>query len=311
MKQLRIMHFNQWPATQEFKAEAEFKSRLDNFEVGELFFPYQLPNSRDKNLHICVSYFLDAVDSLPLRPDHAFDWAWRGFEFLSERIQSKKENITDRLRSTVVPAIESLFASDKTAESSFFSFASEIPFQTCEYLLKRISEGAPYTFSPGPKLQISSYAKRLLLSNGNPPVVSSQLQEVLVYLSTRYDCSDSNERRNGASLIRRLIRLESVTLGSNSIQLSRSDVLFFLISGLGYAFRNDRAHAKSIAPFRSSYASLKTYAHCWFLFLLLYKVTLLLLHTPNSPVVLSGSPSDNFYKNTRAFSALFGSHLGA
>ena len=77
MKELRIKHFNEWPLNQEFSAEIQFKERVLSLGIQKLFFPYQLPNTDDKDFHICVSYLLDAVDSLPLRPDHAFDWMWR------------------------------------------------------------------------------------------------------------------------------------------------------------------------------------------------------------------------------------------
>jgi len=309
MKQLRIKHFNEWPLAQEFKAEAEFKKRLQGFQLEELFFPYQLPDSPSKSLHICVSYFLDAIDSLPLRPDHAFDWVWRGFEYLSSSLPGGQGNITNGLRTIVCPTIEHYFLANQKTEAAFFEFTGNIPFQTCEYLLKRILDGSPYELLAGQSL--SSYAKRILLSNGNPPVVSIQLQDALIYLSKTYIYSDTESRRNGAALLRKIIKMEQVTLDQKTIQLSKSDVLFFLISGLGYAFRNDRAHAKSIAPFRSSYASVKTYAHCWFLFLLFYKVTIILLHTTNSPITLSGEPDANLKDNNQGFIKLFGGHLSA
>jgi len=308
MKELRIKHFNQWPSTQEFNAEIKFKERVESFKIEELFFPYQLPNTENKDLHICVSYLLDAVDSLPLRPDHAFDWMWRGFEYVTGKAPGGQGNITNALRSLVCPTIESYFLSNNQVKNRFFELTEKIPFQTCEYLLKRISLSKPFKLTDEePKL--SSFATRVLYSNGNPPVVSNELEEALHLLSTSFDYKNKTERRNGASRLRKLIRLEKITIGEVEVQLSEADVLFFLISGLGYAFRNDRAHAKSIAPFRSSYASVKTYAHCWFMFILFYEVTLIFLHTTKSPVLLSGNLDDNLRKNNEAFKKLFGDHI--
>ncbi|QRV24590.1 hypothetical protein [Marinomonas foliarum] len=308
MKELRIKHFNQWPLTQEFSAEIQFKERVSSLGIEELFFPYQLPNSNDKDLHICVSYLLDAVDSLPLRPDHAFDWMWRGFEYVTSKAPGGQGNITNALRTLVCPTVMNYFSSNNQVKNAFFELTKNIPFQTCEYLLKRISQSKP--FKPtAEEPNLSSYAKRVLYSNGNPPVVSSNLEEVLHLLSTFFDYKDKKERRNGASRLRKLIRLEKVKIEEVEVQLSEDDVLFFLVSGLGYAFRNDRAHAKSIAPFRSSYASVKTYAHCWFMFILFYEVTLIFLHTNKSPVLLTGNLDENLSKNNVAYRKLFGDHI--
>ncbi|MGY1891214.1 hypothetical protein [Pseudomonas sp. SDT291_1_S447] len=309
MKKRRIDQFNLWPQTLTSDAEEKFKIRLGNTELSELFFPYELPNTSDKHLHICVSYMLDALDSLPLRPDHAFDWIWRSFEYLTSQAIGGQGNITNELRNIVCPAIDGLFLLEKDVSDAFFELTENIPFQTCEYLLKRICESGPYSYTTSNQIQLSSYAKRLLFSNGNPPVISTSLQTILEFLSTNYDYKNMKDRRNGASLIRRIIRLERVSLQSSFVQLTKSEVLFFLVSGLGYAFRNDRAHAKSIAPFRSSAASITTYAHCWFMFLLFYKITFALLHTPNSPIVLTGPLAVNFRKNNTAYSRLFGDHL--
>jgi hypothetical protein len=307
MKELRIKHFNQWPSIQEFNAEVQFKERVGLFKIEDLFFPYQLPNTDNKDLHICVSYFLDSVDSLPLRPDHAFDWMWRGFEYITSKAPGGQGNITNALRSLVCPTIEGYFSSNQKVKKEFFELTEKIPFQTCEYLLKRIIQSKPFKCSDE-EPNLSSYAKRVLYSNGNPPVVSSDLEEALHLLSTSFDYKNKVERRNGASRLRKLIRLEKITIGGVEVQLSESDVLFFLISGLGYAFRNDRAHAKSIAPFRSSYASLKTYAHCWFMFIIFYEITLIFLHTAKSPVLLTGDLDENLRKNNEAFSKLFGDY---
>ncbi len=176
-------------------------------------------------------------------------------------------------------------------------------------MLKRIIESGPYTFIPGDHKNLKSYAKRLLFADGNPLIISAPLQTTLAHLAVTYDYTDELQRRNGASLLRRIVRGEEVNLVGTSVQLTRDEQLFFLLSGLGYAFRNDRAHAKSIAPFRSSYASTKTYAHCWFMFLLIYEITFSFLHTTQSPHQLTGCPGKNFMDNNNAFEKLFVNHL--
>ena len=63
MKKQRIDHFNHWPMVQEFTAEVAFKERVKSFHLEELFFPYQIPSVNDPDLHVCVSYLLDAVNN--------------------------------------------------------------------------------------------------------------------------------------------------------------------------------------------------------------------------------------------------------
>lgn len=308
-KQQRLDHFNKWPEAQEFPAEIIFKNRIKQFSTKDLFFPFQIPITKNSDIHISVSYLLDAVDSLPIRPDHAFDWTWRAFEYLASKAFPSQGSITEMLRSGASQSLSAYFSSNQAAADAYFDLVSNIPFQTCEYLLKRIIEGRPYTFTAITQKNLSSYAKRILFANGNQPVVSHSLQISLEFLSTEYDYAITSQRRSGASLLRRLIRGEKINIASSVINLSRDEILLFVLSGLGYAFRNDRAHAKSIAPFRSSYAKVSTYAHCWFMFLLIYETIFSLLNTSSSPFKLVECPSENFYRNNRAFLCLFGDHL--
>lgn len=308
-KQQRIDHFNLWPKIQEFPAEIHFRGRVNKFQIEKLFFPYQIPQTTDKHVHIVISYLLDAVDSLPYRPDHAFDWTWRAFEYLTSATPGGIGNITDTIRNVVSPEMELYFSSNAHAENAFFDLVEKIPFQTCEYWFKRIKAASPYTFSSGSHKSLSSYAKRLLFANGQPTIVSPSIQTALSYLAINFNQSDTTQCRNAASLLRRIIRGEAVSLGASSVQLTRSERFFLLLSGLGYAFRNDRAHAKSIAPFRSSYASVKTYAHCWFMFLLIYEITFVFLHSQKSPHVFNGCPAQNFINNNDAYAELFADYL--
>jgi hypothetical protein len=308
-KQLRIDHFNHWPKAQDFRAEVDFKKRLERFETNQLFFPYQIPPTTNSDIHIVISYLLDAIDSIPNRPDHAFDWTWRAFEYLVTT-SFGNGNITNTIRNVATNVLSSYFSSNIEAATGFCNLIESTPIQTCEYLLKRIIESGPYTFVPGNHNNLKSYSKRLLFANGNPPVISTVLQAALAHLSVSYDYRDTTQRRNGSLLLRKILMCEQVVVAGTAVKLTIDDQVFFLLSGLGYAFRNDRAHAKAIAPFRSSYASIKTYAHCWFMFLLMYEITFSLLHTPQSPHQLTGCPGQNFIDNNNAFAKLFKNHLG-
>jgi len=306
----RIDHFNLWPKAQKFQAEIKFSELLKPYELEELFFPYQLPDTDDKETHIMISYLLDAVDSLPNRPDHAFDWVWRAFEFSCKQVPGCKGNITVSLRK-ISAKLNDYFEENNDVGDAFFDLVSRIPLRTCKYFLKKIIEEGVYSFSGDDHKNLTSFAKRLLFANGSPPVVNPSLQSVLQHFAWHYRAVGGRELRQGATLLRRVVKGEKVELDGNFYQLAREDVLFLMLSGLAYTFRNGRAHAESIAPFRSSLAKVQTYAHCWFMFLIVYELTFSLHHMDSYPSQLLGDPAKNFICNNGAFSKLFASCLGS
>lgn len=88
-KQTRVDNFNNWPESKLFDAEVQFNEKLKDFEKKDLFKPCLIKNKDNKNIHIVISYLLDMVDSLPQRPDHAFDWCWKAFEHVTTKKQIK------------------------------------------------------------------------------------------------------------------------------------------------------------------------------------------------------------------------------
>ena len=309
-RQQRIDHFNLWPKAQKFQAEILFAQLLQPYPLEDLFFPYQLPDTDNRESHIMISYLLDAVDSLPYRPDHAFDWVWRAFEFSCKQVPGCKDNTSKALRS-VSSKLNDYFNVNSEVGDAFFELVSDVPIRTCKFLLKKIVEEGVYEFSGDGHKSFSIFAKRILFANGGPPVVSTSLQSILHYLCWHYRAVGGLELRSGAALLRRILRGERVELGGSFYQLSRAEILFLTLSGLAYSFRNGRAHAESIAPFRSSLAKVQTYAHCWFMFLVIYELTFALQHISAYPNKLDGTPVDNFRKNNAAFSKLFKSCLGS
>ena len=299
----RINFYNAWPAVDRFAAEEQFAQHLNTFN-GHVFQPIALSSNLSASAHIALSHVLDALDSLPMRPDHAFDWVWKAFEHTC-RSAAPICNITDSLRSYATPTICKVLSSDAPASSGINQLASLIPFQTAEYMLKKIIAHRPYV-NP-----VKSFAKRILFANGNPPVVSKALQALLDKLSS-YDYSKTEDRRKGASLLVKALKYRPLKypldpLGTHT--LSQHDVVFFLLSGLAYGFRNDRAHANSISPFKSSTARIKTYAHCWFCFLVIYDL-LAALWKHDGLLVNAQTLGNNYSANNAAFRGLFGNHLG-
>ena len=309
-KNNRIENYNNWPARKKFSAEIKFIERLKILGDQPCFTTYKLHDNENKDFHVTVSYLIDAIDSLPLRPDHAFDWVWRAFEYLLYAIEPTKSNITERLRTKAIPIITTTLESHNELSLAFIEFINEIPFQTCEYLTKQIITNSPYDINKIPVKDLTPYAKRLVLKSGNPPGYSNKITSLLIKISENFNYTETTERRKSASLLKKSIQAENIKLtDSINIKLGHDEVIFLLVSGLLYEFRNDRAHAQLITPFASSTAQIKTYAHCWYLFLFVYNLVIILLYSAKSPVKLDVCPSSNIKYNTAIFKELFGSHL--
>lgn len=299
----RLEFVNSWPSTSLFPAEIAFKKLLESSDEVQLFHPHRFLQTTDREAHITISYLIDALQSLPNRPDHAFDWIWRALENIVT--SSAPGNITDCLRSEAAPKIVGILHSDRKLRFAFFSLLEQIPYQTCEYLFKQIARGAPYSVTPSYQPQLSKFAKRVLFKGGSGAIISYQLQFFLSALANKYDFNNESQRRNGAALLRLGLQGRTIKLDGADLMLPESDRVFFLLSGLGYSFRNDRAHANSIAPFQSSYASLKTYAHCWFMFLFVYQCLICYLKANPTTTPLAGNSSENFAINSAVFAKLF------
>ncbi|WP_153020748.1 hypothetical protein [Pseudomonas sp. BMS12] len=295
----RINFYNTWPNAQRFAAEQQFEEHLKSVS-GNFFIPIALNNSLSATGHISLSYTLDSLDSLPMRPDHAFDWIWKAFEHLT-KAAAPNLNITDSLRSFATPTICSVLANYPQASANFNQLAENIPLQTARFLLKKIIASGPYT-NP-----TTSFAKRMLYTNGNGPITSLPLQALLDKLSG-YNYANPQDRRDGASLIRKAMSGQSLSYPLGQHSLTQNDIVFFLLSGLGYGFRNDRAHASSISPFTSSKARIKTYSHCWFSFLIIYYF-LTTLWEASGFIATPQSIDQNYAANNGAFFTLFSSVL--
>lgn len=297
----RLNFYNSWPAGQRFAAEIQFERRCNNLSA-PLFVPIALSRDLDKKGHISLSYILDALDSLPRRPDHAFDWTWKAFEHLVKHGATQGLNITEALRSYATPVLDEIMSADKDAASGFNALVQNIPMQTARFLLKKVVTQGPYV------LPSTSFAKRMLYANGNGAIQSSAIQALLDKLFS-YDYSNPKDRRNGASLIRRAVSRQPLTYPLGTFTLSQADVIFLMLSGLGYTFRNDRTHANSISPFASSKARIKTYSHCWFSFLVMYYL-LSMLWSHEGYLEAPNALGQNYTVNNSAYTSLFSTANG-
>lgn len=269
-----------------FPIEKAFDDRVEN-RGGQFFKPVAVKDLDDVVFHREISYLIDAFDALPKRVDQAFDSAWKAFEL--ETAQFEGSRIIDRLES----------ASLRLDKDVVAAICAAVPAQTCEYAYKRlVVDFIEEKAEEGLKRRV----------NGRS---TSQLEQLLDYLKQTYGVNSSKgARREGAMLLRRALRGETLTLGDEGFRLDGESLSRFLVLLLLYTARNERFHGSSFSPFVSSNATIRTYSHPHFLFLASYYLLLTtwMVTRPDATEISRATLIESLDDNTQAALHLFGSH---
>ncbi len=260
-KELRINHNNSWPnVTVNYPCETELEMLIK--DKGFPFTSFKFLKIEEKFFQKNLSYLLDALDNLPLRPDLAFDNIWKVIDnYLQTISHSKHWNITKAnalIGRTVEEVWMPLLNKNEDLRNSFKFFINLIPVQTCEYLAKR----AIADKNPGiSKNQQTKVSERVEQAIGN---------ELYRRIKIKYKDFDGEQQRNCARLFRKLILEEKINIKmgeeekGKEFKLDEKDIVLLLVKGITYTYRNERFHGETFSPFRSSVSSLKTYAHAYF-----------------------------------------------
>jgi len=134
-------------------------------------------------------------------------------------------------------------------------------------------------------------------------------KDIIQKIKLKYDYSNIEERRKGSRFLYRLLKGDELNIDGEIIKADFDQKLNFLINGILYTFRNDRAHGGIISPFRSSKATMKTYAHCSFCFLTGYYLLLALIHFRSDKLILTTELKRNYSDNLKMYKELYGRNL--
>lgn len=230
--------------------ERDFEERVGN-KTRSFFRPEPLIDLDSREYHRAVGYLIDAFDSLPWRVDIAFDSTWKALELATNAVIHG--NITDRLK-VVASDLDSRVV-DK--------LCANVPMQSCEYLFKRLVSD-PVGGKGDQRLE-----------NRIDGLNDSQIKFLIESMRSKFEIDSGVSRRNGASLVRRVLRGETLKIGATSdFRLNEASRARVLLSLFLYTARNERFHGASFSPFISSKASMKTYTHPYFAFLASYYLLL-------------------------------------
>lgn len=313
---LRVSNHNNWPAVELFPCEKQFLERLARLNVQQVFLTAPMvPCDTDEPFNAAVGHILDCLDSLPRRPDAAFDSLYKVID--QNLTHFERPNI-----SRVISAIDSLFDAEPAYWSAISELlASSIPQQTADYAAARILE-CHIVSNPPHSDELKKRAKRSIGNRRYAHICSRFLvpnpqNAALLYLPYP-------NKRNAGRLMRMMFtqrnpydpsKVSSSAAGSLldlSMQaniLSPREKLRALMEMCVVTYRHERFHGEAFSPFRSSKASLKTYAHAYYLLMVAYVIVLGLLQLQGKGGMNPDAILNLVKQSTNRYLAFFGEVL--
>ncbi|MDD2895465.1 MAG: hypothetical protein PHG81_05535 [Aliarcobacter sp.] len=259
-QQLRVKYNNEWPNKFLFDVEKQLTDKLNNLGL-KVINVVKLKENDDNNFQTYLGYLIDSLDMLPLRPDFAFDNIWKALDAEFFVIQNElNQNNTSRFDAFIDEILINVNVS-----TAFIKYLNVIPEQTCKYAAKRIIESS-------------------LKENNNQETLyrraQSSLSESFINEFVNKYPPSSNKKpiagdlRNAGKLLKKVFNKEKISLNGVDYTFNDNSLIKFLLKIVLANYRNERFHGAVFSPFRSSTATLDTYAHAYFLFHLSYALLL-------------------------------------
>lgn len=279
---IRVSNHNNWPIVQLFPCENDFVARMANQNIQQIFVTAKLASDDfDEPFNSAVGHILDCLDSLPKRPDAAFDSLYKVID----------QNLGAFTATGLSPAktmLDSLFQT-RPVEWDLISetLAANMPRQTADYAASRILD-CHIVNNPPHSGRMKARALRSLGQHRYPAFYSKYLVQNPQNI-TIYDLPYENRRNAGRlmhmfftkikdpSHIPDLAAPTNSTVLDLSVQnniLSSSEKLHSLVEICLSTYRHERFHGEAFSPFRSSKAGLKTYAHAYYMLMVAYIIVL-------------------------------------
>ncbi|KAF1007585.1 MAG: hypothetical protein GAK28_01540 [Luteibacter sp.] len=283
-REIRLKAHNNWPRAQESQAERDFAQLLDKLAPSIVMTPYPFLNGNtEANFHRHLGMLIDALDMLPRRPDHAFDLCFRSLDELAQEL-TKKGTITDALNRLGSHVCHSL-SSAQSWKNSIDKLSVNMPKVSGRYLAQRLLDvldtqndplknravtvlGGPFCNdffkkyrTDLPSSRSPEEAEKILATANNR---AGEFLSLLMSSRAPLNIPPGQETKYAA--------YERLDLSNPDNVFDQAKALSVMLSLLAYNARNERVHGSSLSPFRSSKASLTTYASYYFQFHLIYAI---------------------------------------
>lgn len=299
----RIDYNNNWPNKNiEFQAEQDFKNALNDKGLNQIFKPIYLPLIDDFQFQRLLSFKIDIYEQLPLRPDIAFDLAWRTFEAYTSYFAKTNNWTVNKSWKILNKSCEDIFKNqinnDNTLQAVFEELTNIIPLQASEFLIKRIFE----TTSNAIKSQQTQIVERVKDFLGN---------DLYSAIETKYGGANFNaENQRKASLLLKIIITGSeVDVSGQKFKLDIEKRMKLIINGLLYTYRNERFHGDAFSPFKSSKTDMKTYSVSYYYLIATYFFIACLIYKNHETLMNINDISEKLDDNNNRFKLIFEKYL--
>ena len=313
----RVLNHNNWPAVDLFDCERELLAQMAKHNIQQIFSTAKLEaNENDEEFNAVVGYILDGLDSLPRRPDAAFDCLYRAIDRNLCQFSNSGSPFMHNL-------VDEFFRKHHNEWTTITHILTEhIPQQTADYAAYRILD-CHIDSNPPHTDKMKLRAGRSLGSVRYKEFCEKHLIENPQIPGGFFDI-EYQQRRNAGRLMRHLFRrttplipragvvscISTVLDLSNPVNLlSPEEKLKSLLEILIATYRHERFHGQTFTPFRSSKASLKTYAHAYYTLMVTYIIILGILHHLGKGGLSITSIIDAAQKNMDNLKSFFGDVL--
>ena len=309
MRLQRIKYIRQWrldslPENLVFPAEKALVEQIHK-NSSRFFMSFAFPYAEHDRYHYYLNFLIEALELLPLKVDLAFDACWRAFESLlfEVNLNPKRSKIQELLSEFCVNYLNNQASTRNEDDLLIARLIDLVPVQTCEYLAQRLLDEYDVTKPVGDSKRI---VDRLKWSNYNTNFLA-----LLPNIARKYGAPNINpsDLRKASLLLRKVLRGNSVSIGTFSGQLTVTERLSLIVLGVVYTARNDRFHGSMQPPFKSSVATLRTYAHAHYLYLTSYFLFIKVLYSTGWIALKSDDIKNHLLENMYHFQSLYGKHL--
>lgn len=315
---IRVTNHNNWPSVELFPCERELIERMAQKNIQQIFVTARLaPNDADEPFNAAVGHLLDCLDSLPRRPDAAFDSLYK---VIDQNLAVFAQPNSSRMHS----AVRNFFSAHSVEWTAITeALSSNIPQQTADYAASRILDchidsNPPHTNEMKKRAKRSLGVKRyqefcdkFLMPNPQAPGL----------LELPYA-----KRRDAGRLIRMMFRQSTPltrnapsptsaprqpTLDlSNQANILPAEVKLESLMEICLAtYRHERFHGEAFSPFRSSKAKLKTYAHAYFMLIAAYIIVLGVLQAQGKGGLTISEVVNVTNRSMQQFTGFFGNTI--
>lgn len=268
----RIRYNNSWPAEKWISPLQEaLLAKMKKAGLNQVFCPLELDEDKavdvlykDAELNRIISTLLDLYDELPLRPDAAFDVAWRALEivvhlylklYYPNALKGANDNIPASVEQKINRITNSVFEQQlnkcQSLQGVFKRLLNDgVSESAFHYIVARM-------FLPG-ELQVRTQWSQV--SARCKEILGSGLFDEYRRKYVKGETMDPDSHRRAERLLMLILKGEKkIVLEHEFDALPLQKRITFVLSGILYSSRCERFHGDFFSPLKSDRSTLGTY----------------------------------------------------